>query len=827
MLSEEPGDDRRATPPPQHRHADLESDQSSPTCFGATPDGNRAQHIPRRRRSKSTSRHRSHTTEGSTSHFLARLIAQDEEVREVNAYLAVANERLDAETMRANAAERRALDYFSKLKFATESKDRTEQEASRLREELKLYKLQLENAQREIFRAQDIINQVSSQRNEAEAEAARARTKARKLQEEKLVMLAREEGRRQGYREGLMKGRSLGYYEARALREFPEELFPSRPRPVALSHEVDEVGQDDEREPDGADERTLNVPQRERLRPFARPNHMRPGSAPPVRTYDTARHAPTVPVPTVATPVRVRSPSHELRSPSPQSEADEPETIRPIPLRPRTTVPPDGWIPRADPRTEFIPVPPPHVLSPVPTSPSTTATDVQESRERGGQSNISEPPQTLNRYPPIRHRDYAYQPPMHPPIQRPRTPSIASRASTHVSQYDLVSAPGRRATETPLRFEIYGRARSGSQPTTRPAFVRTDRHIHPTRENFVEQWRADPEVVSTATPSRTPSHSYAPGAPNYSSGSQNLPYPSRPAPYPDMVGGRSHTPIPTESTAQVQPPPDDRERVMSRDELRQRFRQREPSKSSIPSIVVESPTESGSSASQGAIANSPREPELLSPESAHYALPREEQGGTGQEQQQQSHDAGRVAHQHHNNNQERDGEREDPRHPRYDQRGQPDQRYGSGHDSRRRDERAEPQRHQYRYYSHQPHYYPYSPASRAEPQVGGSGLRGGEGSSHYRGRGGDGSAHGKGSGSGDYEPAPIPDGVAYPEPPVRPPTSSARRHGDAEVEQERHRGNGNQEGEGGTRGMNEGGATEAMRSRSPALLQRPFSIFDE
>ncbi|KAI5993157.1 hypothetical protein F5J12DRAFT_786031 [Pisolithus orientalis] len=584
MLSGEPEDERRATPPPQRRHADLESDQSSPSmsCFGVTPDGGHAHQIPHRRRSKSASRHRSHTTEGSTSHFLARLIAQDEEVREVNAYLAVANERVDAETTRANNAERRALDYFSKLKLTTESKDRAEQEASRLREELKLYKLQLENAQREIFRAQDIINQVSSQRYEAEAEAARARTKARKLQEEKLVMQAREEGRRQGYQEGLIRGRSLGYYEGRTLREPAEEIVPSRFRPAALSHETDEVDQDIGREPDRADERPVHVPQRERLRTSARTDRMRPGSAPPVRTYDTARHAPTLPIPTVVTPMRVHSPSHEARSPSPQSDADEPETIRPIPVRPSATAPPpDGWIPRADPRTDFISVPPPHVLSPVPTSPSIAATDVQEGRERG------EPPQNSNQYPPIRYRDYAYQPPMYAPIQRPRTPSMASRASTHVSQYDLVSAPGRRATETPLRYEIYGRTRSSSQPTTRPAFVRTDRHIHPSRENYVEQWRADPEVVSTATPSGTASRSYAapPGPPNYPSSSQYLPYQSRPPTY----GGRSHTPIPTESTAQVQPPPDERERTMSRDELRPRLRRRETSKSSIPSIVVESP----------------------------------------------------------------------------------------------------------------------------------------------------------------------------------------------------------------------------------------------
>jgi hypothetical protein len=73
--------------------------------------------------------------------------------------------------------------------------------------------LQLENAQKEIFRAQDIIDQVASQRNEAEAEAVKARTKARRLQEVMLGMLAREEGRRMGYKEGLSIGRRIGYDE--------------------------------------------------------------------------------------------------------------------------------------------------------------------------------------------------------------------------------------------------------------------------------------------------------------------------------------------------------------------------------------------------------------------------------------------------------------------------------------------------------------------------------------------------------------------------------------------------------------------------------------
>lgn len=95
--------------------------------------------------------------------------------------------------------------------------------------------MQLDNAQKEIFRAQDIIDQVAAQRNEAEAEAARARTKARKLQEEKLVMLAREEGRRMGYEEGLSIGRRIAYDQGRGRRlTGPSDRLPHHPFPLEL-----------------------------------------------------------------------------------------------------------------------------------------------------------------------------------------------------------------------------------------------------------------------------------------------------------------------------------------------------------------------------------------------------------------------------------------------------------------------------------------------------------------------------------------------------------------------------------------------------------------
>ncbi|KAJ8580590.1 hypothetical protein M405DRAFT_869363 [Rhizopogon salebrosus TDB-379] len=69
-----------------------------------------------------------------------------DEVREINALLVVTSERLETESNRANTSERHALEYFNRLRQATEGRDRATQEAARLHEELKLYKLQLDNA---------------------------------------------------------------------------------------------------------------------------------------------------------------------------------------------------------------------------------------------------------------------------------------------------------------------------------------------------------------------------------------------------------------------------------------------------------------------------------------------------------------------------------------------------------------------------------------------------------------------------------------------------------------------------------------------------------
>jgi multidrug resistance efflux pump len=61
-----------------------------------------------------------------------------------------------------------------------------------------LYKIQLEKAQQEIFRAQDVLSVIDRRRYEAEKESAEYRGTIRKLKEAHMIEQAREEGRRKG-----------------------------------------------------------------------------------------------------------------------------------------------------------------------------------------------------------------------------------------------------------------------------------------------------------------------------------------------------------------------------------------------------------------------------------------------------------------------------------------------------------------------------------------------------------------------------------------------------------------------------------------------------
>ncbi|KAH9855016.1 hypothetical protein C2E23DRAFT_883548 [Lenzites betulinus] len=158
------------------------------------------------------SRHRDFDRKSLTNRDYFKFALDDTmEAKKLRKVLVVTLERLDNETRRAQEAERRALELAQRFKMVNDARNVAQQGLDRAHAELRLYKVQLENAQREIDRGSDLLRDIEAQRDSAEASAARARSTARRLKEEQLVLKAREEGRKEGYREGLERG----YQQAR------------------------------------------------------------------------------------------------------------------------------------------------------------------------------------------------------------------------------------------------------------------------------------------------------------------------------------------------------------------------------------------------------------------------------------------------------------------------------------------------------------------------------------------------------------------------------------------------------------------------------------
>ncbi|KAI0030518.1 hypothetical protein K488DRAFT_54044, partial [Vararia minispora EC-137] len=175
--------------------AEVTSDASSPPL---TPI---LSHTPRRdvdRRSKlsriSLDRH-------SKSELAVLLLHEERESNKLRKTLLGVVEQLRVEAERANENERRAHEAAFRYRQIDDERVKAKREAAKASEELRLYKLQLDNAQKEILKAQSILDSLEADRVQADESAARARSAARQMKEELLVQRAREEGRQQGIRE--------------------------------------------------------------------------------------------------------------------------------------------------------------------------------------------------------------------------------------------------------------------------------------------------------------------------------------------------------------------------------------------------------------------------------------------------------------------------------------------------------------------------------------------------------------------------------------------------------------------------------------------------
>ncbi|KAF8729794.1 hypothetical protein AX14_006041 [Amanita brunnescens Koide BX004] len=109
----------------------------------------------------------------------------------------------------------------------------TQQEALRARQDVEQYKLKLENAQREIRRGIEVVKVLEDDKEDMERALQRSRDKARQLKEKSAIQLAREQGRRIGYEEGLEKGRLVAQMQALAASRIQDSADSRRSKVVS------------------------------------------------------------------------------------------------------------------------------------------------------------------------------------------------------------------------------------------------------------------------------------------------------------------------------------------------------------------------------------------------------------------------------------------------------------------------------------------------------------------------------------------------------------------------------------------------------------------
>ena len=153
------------------------------------------------------------------------LSVSSRDAKELRRGLSAAFDRLDQSRVRASHAEKLALETLLRVREAETERTDAMHQASTAREELGKYKALLDNAHGEIRRAQQMLQDQEHLRYEAEASAARDRDTARLMKQRRLIDLAREQGRKIGYNEGIQAGQRIGYQGHEGTED--EGLYPN------------------------------------------------------------------------------------------------------------------------------------------------------------------------------------------------------------------------------------------------------------------------------------------------------------------------------------------------------------------------------------------------------------------------------------------------------------------------------------------------------------------------------------------------------------------------------------------------------------------------
>ncbi|KAJ3747286.1 hypothetical protein DFH05DRAFT_789898 [Lentinula detonsa] len=369
--------------------------------------------------SSSSTRTKDRHKTSPSSRELALLLAVERNKSEtLKLSLDEAQRELAVQRRRIEEAETNLLEVTSAFMKANKERLEALHNAAVVAEERELYRLQLLAAQNDIDKAQNIVKTIDERRVQAEKDAAKYRRSARELREEQLIMAAREEGRRLGFREGLQRARAeVGFLD---IGQDGYVTPPSRTPLESVS--------------DGDEDRSTFYSDELGEDPVPLPHPM-PSEPPSVRDGSPQpQFQPQLPPnpPPHETPIPVAPP----RPPSSATNQIHPIPIHNMPVSPRhhrITIPPDGMIPLNDGSGNGIMLPPPHELSPMPPimelSPAPPPPQI-----------IEEEPRIVP--PPGSHRTSMYA--SHPEYQPGRSyrgQSSPESSSTAMSQFDMLAEP--------------------------------------------------------------------------------------------------------------------------------------------------------------------------------------------------------------------------------------------------------------------------------------------------------------------------------------------------------------------------------------------------
>lgn len=311
-------------------------------------DSRRNSKVPERFRKE---RERLHS-ERTTKQLIRLLVHEEYEARESHRLLRVAFERLESEAQRVNETEGRVLEIAQRFNAVNDARLHAQAEVSKLTAELGMYKLQLDNAQEEIFKAQKVLRKVEDERDDAAAEATEARDAARKYREQHIVHVAREEGRKMGYLQGIRHAQ-MGYVGTKTI-EFPERGYTTEAisnRKLLMDEPFDDTIQDvfGDEEESVTDDDISTVPRRPLYMSRRTAHGVGVTSNPPRQSQAASHHVNLG---------SDRPTAWAGRSPTNDSFPRPVHNGYPAP-HPDSQIPPDGWIPRSE-DGSHIAIPPPH-----------------------------------------------------------------------------------------------------------------------------------------------------------------------------------------------------------------------------------------------------------------------------------------------------------------------------------------------------------------------------------------------------------------------------------------------------------------------------------